>query len=85
MTTRDDVAAALDRFERRPVDRPDLQRSAVAITLVEEPGGLAFLLTRRATALRRHAGQWALPGGRTDPGEGPTRVAHLEQPPFAWR
>lgn len=31
--------------------------------------GAALLLTRRATTLNRHAGQWALPGGRIDPGE----------------
>jgi 8-oxo-dGTP pyrophosphatase MutT (NUDIX family) len=28
-----------------------------------------FVLTRRLSTLRRHAGQWALPGGRLDPGE----------------
>ena len=32
-------------------------------------GGAAFLLCRRASKLNRHAGQWALPGGRLDPGE----------------
>lgn len=32
-------------------------------------GGAAFLLCRRAAKLTRHGGQWALPGGRTDPGE----------------
>ena len=32
-------------------------------------GGAAFLLCRRAAKLNRHGGQWALPGGRTDPGE----------------
>jgi ADP-ribose pyrophosphatase YjhB (NUDIX family) len=32
-------------------------------------GGAAFLLCRRAATLRGHGGQWALPGGRTDPGE----------------
>ncbi len=32
-------------------------------------GGPSFLLTRRATRMGRHAGQWALPGGRLDPGE----------------
>jgi len=32
-------------------------------------GGAAFLLCRRASRLNRHAGQWALPGGRVDPGE----------------
>ncbi len=32
-------------------------------------GGAAFLLCRRASRLTKHAGQWALPGGRLDPGE----------------
>ena len=32
-------------------------------------GGAAFLLCRRAARLNRHAGQWALPGGRLDEGE----------------
>src|SRR6185369_16040205 len=31
--------------------------------------GTAFLLTRRAAGLRSHSAQWALPGGRCDPGE----------------
>jgi 8-oxo-dGTP pyrophosphatase MutT (NUDIX family) len=78
MTTRADVAAALARFERRPAHRPELKRSAVAITLVEQDGGPAFLLTRRATSLRGHAGQWALPGGRADDGEEPGETARRE-------
>jgi 8-oxo-dGTP pyrophosphatase MutT (NUDIX family) len=32
-------------------------------------GGAAFLLCRRAAKMTRHAGQWALPGGRVDHGE----------------
>jgi 8-oxo-dGTP pyrophosphatase MutT (NUDIX family) len=32
-------------------------------------GGASFLLCRRAATLNRHGGQWALPGGRCDPGE----------------
>src|SRR3954469_2412166 len=32
-------------------------------------GGAAFLLCRRAARMNRHAGQWALPGGRIDDGE----------------
>lgn len=32
-------------------------------------GGAAFLLCRRAAKMNRHAGQWALPGGKTDEGE----------------
>ena len=33
-------------------------------------GGAAFLLCRRAPRMNSHAGQWALPGGRLDDGEG---------------
>lgn len=72
------VAEALRRFERRAVDRPDLKRSAVGITLVPDPDGLIFLLTRRATTLRGHPGQWALPGGRADAGESPGETARRE-------
>lgn len=38
----------------------------------------ALLLTRRALTLRRHAGQWALPGGRIDDGETPEAAALRE-------
>ena len=69
------VVERLAGFERIAADRPDLKAAAVTITLVptgEGDGladGLAFLLTRRAATLRGHRGQWALPGGRADPGE----------------
>jgi len=82
--SRADVAAALDGFERRaapagrgPAGRP-LRPAAVAVTLVDAAGELAFLLTRRAADLRGHAGQWALPGGRIDPGEGVGEAARRE-------
>lgn len=38
----------------------------------------ALLLTRRSAKLRRHAGQWALPGGRLDPGETPAAAGLRE-------
>jgi 8-oxo-dGTP pyrophosphatase MutT (NUDIX family) len=41
-------------------------------------GGAAFLLCRRASRLNRHAAQWALPGGRVDPGETPEETALRE-------
>ena len=58
-----------------------LKRAAVAITLLETQDGsgeAAFLLTRRAHRLRSHGGQWALPGGRCDPGETPADAALRE-------
>ena len=60
----------LGDFARLNLARPDLVPAAVALTLV--PGASAepaFLLTRRASTLSRHGGQFALPGGRVDPGE----------------
>ena len=41
-------------------------------------GGAAFLLCRRAATLNRHGGQWALPGGRVDPGETAEQTALRE-------
>ncbi len=41
-------------------------------------GGAAFLLCRRAARLNRHASQWALPGGRVDPGETVSEAARRE-------
>lgn len=41
-------------------------------------GGPAVLLTRRATRMRAHAGQWALPGGRLDDDETPIDAARRE-------
>ncbi len=38
-------------------------------TMTHVAGGASFLLCRRASRMNRHAAQWALPGGRTDPGE----------------
>ena len=41
-------------------------------------GGASFVLCRRSAGLNRHASQWALPGGRLDPGEGPIEAALRE-------
>ncbi|MDI1285840.1 MAG: CoA pyrophosphatase [Reyranella sp.] len=71
-TLREAITGRLDRFDRRRrEDSGDLKRAAVAIVVVEAetPGEAAFLLTKRTPRLRAHGGQWALPGGRLDPGE----------------
>ena len=46
--------------------------------MVGVAGGASFLLCRRAIGMRRHAGQWALPGGRLDEGESALDAAFRE-------
>lgn len=67
---RDRLAANIAGLDRREVDDPALKAAAVSIAVFREAdGGHAFCLTRRAGTLRSHSRQWALPGGRRDPGE----------------
>jgi 8-oxo-dGTP pyrophosphatase MutT (NUDIX family) len=69
------------------------RRASVAVTVTEAGHGAelegmprheawstapALLLTRRASDLRAHAGQWAMPGGRIDDGETPEAAALRE-------
>jgi 8-oxo-dGTP pyrophosphatase MutT (NUDIX family) len=61
-----------DRVDPAPVDdwidgRP--MEAGLDGRMVDVSGGAAFLLCRRASRLSSHAAQWALPGGRLDPGE----------------
>lgn len=46
--------------------------------MIDVAGGAAFLLCRRSGALSLNAHQYALPGGRLDPGEGPIEAALRE-------
>lgn len=43
--------------------------AAVAVTIFEHEDEGAIIVTRRAARLKAHSGQWAMPGGRVDPGE----------------
>ena len=43
-----------------------------------DPIEAGFILTRRSDELRAHAGQYALPGGRIDPGESIVEAARRE-------
>ncbi|HYC25398.1 MAG TPA: NUDIX domain-containing protein, partial [Roseiarcus sp.] len=51
------------------------QPAAVLLSVIDRPGGASVLLTQRASALRRHSGQIAFPGGKIDPGEAPMQAA----------
>jgi 8-oxo-dGTP pyrophosphatase MutT (NUDIX family) len=66
-------------FERRSHPPAERRPAAVAVVLLPDDEGRAcFLLTRRADRLRAHARQWALPGGRMDPGESAEAAARRE-------
>lgn len=90
---RERLQAQLRRFDVQAADAAGLRAAAVAVAITDEGHGAdlaslpvsaswsraaALLLTRRAGELRMHAGQWALPGGRIDPGESPEQAALRE-------
>ena len=87
------IRANLDRFEPDALGSGNANQAAVALTVVESGHGAdvyglrpgdhwrtdaALILTRRAAGLRHHSGQWALPGGRLEPGESPEAAALRE-------
>jgi 8-oxo-dGTP pyrophosphatase MutT (NUDIX family) len=87
------VRGNLDRFLANEQGDHRHRSAAVAIAVVDEAYGAdvrglprfdrwqaraAVILTRRARQLRHHAGQWALPGGRSDAGESPEQTALRE-------
>src|SRR5579864_346038 len=88
--TRRNIAALCAKFVRAaPLDpaldcaldsAAGLKHAAVAIALTGSGEGAetAFLLTRRASSLRAHRAQWALPGGRCDAGETPLQASLRE-------
>ena len=78
-TLRETLVAHLALFERRSVPMGENRPAAVAVVVVpDEEERAAVLLTLRASGLRRHGGQWALPGGRLAPGETPEEAALRE-------
>ncbi|MGV3492496.1 MAG: NUDIX hydrolase [Ramlibacter sp.] len=89
---RDLIRHHLQGFELHGVPAAG-HRAAVALALVHEGWGAEFpglprptawstaaavLLTRRAMHLKNHPGQWALPGGRVEPGESAVDAALRE-------
>lgn len=68
-----DPAPVDDWIDGRPMPEPGLDGRMVDVS-----GGAAFLLCRRTSRLSSHAAQWALPGGRLDPGETPVEAALRE-------
>jgi len=78
-TLRARLTAHLARHERTTIDVENLRPAAVALTLLPDARGeVSFLLTRRVGDLNHHGGQFALPGGRFDPGESAPEAARRE-------
>lgn len=80
------LTANLAAHERRATPLDGRRHAAVAVVLVDSDpvgradatGAPAFLLCQRAVRMSRHAGQYALPGGRIDDGETPLKAALRE-------
>jgi len=81
-TTRRNIAGVCAAFARVQPEQatPALKRAAVAIALTgaDDASETMLLLTRRASGLRAHRAQWALPGGRCDAGETQVQTALRE-------
>ncbi len=87
------IQQSLQTFSVQSAAHDQHHAAAVAVAIIDEGMGAdlpglpthatwqtqaALLLTRRSLHLRKHAGQWALPGGRIDPGETPEQAALRE-------
>jgi 8-oxo-dGTP pyrophosphatase MutT (NUDIX family) len=72
--------AAFTRLDERALTTQELKRAAVALVLAhaDDQSSAGLLLTLRAPRLRAHSNQWALPGGRCDPGETTIQTALRE-------
>ena len=90
---RQHIAHNLEQFSAQTLTVTGARKAAVALTIVDfagdagvygmTPRGLAdgaaaLILTFRTPRLRRHASQWALPGGRMEDGESPEDAALRE-------
>ncbi|MFC5500015.1 NUDIX hydrolase [Caenimonas terrae] len=93
LALRQQVQRALREHSVHAADIGAHRAAAVAVAICEEGMGAdlpgiaapaawstqaALLLTRRAQGLRNHGGQWALPGGRIEPGESAEQAALRE-------
>ena len=78
-TTREHMRVNLAGYRRRVAAAEGLRAAAVSVVLAPAAdGATTFLLTLRTPRLNAHAGQYALPGGRLDPGEDALTAARRE-------
>lgn len=75
------ISNRLDRLDYRTIADDALRHAAVVLAITGHevrPGHPSVLLTRRPKTLGRHSGQYALPGGKVDPGETSVQAALRE-------
>lgn len=60
---------SLTHFSPTTFEANGLRRASVAIVVHRRGGDLGIWVIRRAAGMREHPGQYALPGGRVEPGE----------------
>jgi len=65
--------------ELRKLMPPSLSAAAVLMPIIDRPDGLSLLLTRRASALKKHAGQISFPGGRLETADAGPLAAALRE------
>jgi len=75
---RDLLSRRINAFEDTRRLKDGLVSAAVAITIYAENNTCSVIVTRRSPRLNAHSGQWALPGGRVDPGESLIDAARRE-------
>jgi 8-oxo-dGTP pyrophosphatase MutT (NUDIX family) len=76
---REQITTNLAVLQPRILEVADLRHAAVGVVLLpDEQQRACFVLTRRLSTLRRHSGQWALPGGRLELGETEVEAALRE-------
>jgi len=78
--TRERIRTNLAAYARLRDVPEGLRRAAVSIVLApsEDHTRTTFLLTRRTARMTAHSGQYALPGGKVDPGEAALDAAMRE-------
>lgn len=76
----DDGDSGFGWVAQSPDVRPErLVEAAVLVPLIDRPGGMTVLLTRRTPHLRSHAGQVSFPGGRIERGDATAEAAALRE------
>lgn len=72
------MSSRITAFDHIELPADGLRAAAVCVTVAVVDGKPIVWLEERAPTLRAHAGQYALPGGRIDPGETPAETALRE-------